>query len=143
MKEVAFSIPVTGVIRIAGDSVTIIVNKAETDISLTPQPLKGKHVSLEQGMTMYDVILEAARTVVRNKHNNRFSAPELYHEALEKYPQLKRNSFMTRVIACTPNHPSYKHYDSRRDYLSHIGVGQYALNEKYRTQDLFGTAGLT
>ncbi len=133
MKEVAFSIPVTGVIRIDGDSVTIIVNKAETDISLTPQPLKGKHVSLERGMTMYDVILGAARTVVRNKHNNRFSAPELYHEALEKYPQLKRNSFMTRVIACTPNHPSYKHYDSRRDYLSHIGVGQYALNEKYRT----------
>lgn len=94
-------------------------------------------------MAMYDVILEAARTVVRNKRNNRFSAPELYDEALGKYPHLKRNSFMTRVIACTPDHPSYKHYNSRRDFLSHIGVEQYALNEKYRRQDLFAIAGLT
>jgi hypothetical protein len=136
MKEVAFSIPVTGVVRIDGDTVTIIVNKAETDISLTPIPPKGKHISLEPGMTLYDVVLEAAGAVVIKKRNNRFSAPELYHKALEKYPQLKRNSFMTRVIACTPNHPSYKHYASRRDYLSRIGIGQFALNEKYRVQNL-------
>jgi len=136
MKEVAFSIPVTGVVRIDGDTVTIIVNKAETDISLTPIPPKGKHISLEPGMTIYDVILKTAIEVIRKKHNNRFSAPELYREALEKYPQLKRNSFTTRVIACTPNHPSYKHYGSSRDYLSKIGVGQYALNEKYRPQNL-------
>ena len=38
---------------------------------------------------------------------------------------------MTRVIACTPDHSSYKHYTSKRDYFSHIGVGMYKLNDRY------------
>jgi len=133
MKEVSFSVPVSGVVRINGDSITIIVNKAETNISLTPETQKGKHISsLEPGQTLYDVILEVAREVVRKKGFNRFSAPELYQEALVKYPELKRNSFITRVIACTPNHSSYKHYVSKRDYLSYIGPGLYELNDEYR-----------
>jgi len=132
MKEVPFSVPVSGVVRINGDSITIIVNKAETNISLAPETQKGKHISLGPGQTLYDVILEVAREVVRKKGFNRFSAPELYHEALDKYPELKRNSFITRVIACTPNHSSYKHYISKRDYLSYIGPGLYKLNDEYR-----------
>ena len=132
MKEVSFSVPVSGVVRINGDSITIIVNKAETNISLTPETRKGKHISLEPGQTLYDVILEVAREVVRKKGFNRFSAPELYQEALDKYPELKRNSFITRVIACTPDHSSYKHYTSKRDYFSHIGPGLYKLNDEYR-----------
>lgn len=132
MKEVPFSIPVSGIVRINGDSITIIVNKAETNISLTPETQKGKHISLEPGQTLYDVILGVAREVVRKKGFNRFSAPELYQEALDKYPELKRNSFITRVIACTPDHSSYKHYTSKRDYLSHIGPGLYKLNDEYR-----------
>jgi len=133
MKEVPFSVPVSGVVRINGNSITIIVNKAETNISLTPENRKGKHISsLEPGQTLYDVILGVAREVVRKKGFNRFSAPELYQEALVKYPELKRNSFITRVIACTPNHSSYKHYVSKRDYLSYIGPGLYELNDAYR-----------
>ena len=139
MKEVPFSVPVSGVVRINGNSITIIVNKAETHITLTPETQKGKHVSLEPGQTLYDIILEAAREVVREKGVNRFSAPELYHEALDRYPDLKRNSLVTRVIACTPNHRSYKHYTSHRDYFHRIGPGLYELNEKYKvTKDLFG-----
>ena len=132
MKEVPFSIPVSGMVRINGDSITIIVNKAETNISLTPETQKGKHICLEPGQTLYDVILGVAREVVRKKGFNRFSAPELYQEALDKYPELKRNSFITRVIACTPDHSSYKHYTSKRDYFSHIGPGLYKLNDEYR-----------
>lgn len=135
MKEIPFSIPVSGVVRINGESVTIVVNKAETIISLSPESAHGKHLSLEPGRTMYDVILETAREVVRRKEFNRFSAPELYYEALEKYPGLKRGSFMSRVIACTPNHSSYKHYTSKRDYFSHIGPGFFKLNEQYRVDE--------
>ena len=144
MKDVPFSIPVSGVVRMDGDAITIIVNKAETNITLTPEIQKGKHVSLEAGQTLYDIILEAAREVVRKKGVNRFSAPELYHEALDRYPDLKRNSLVTRVIACTPNHRSYKHYTSHRDYFHRIGPGLYELNEKYKvTQDLFSMNSAT
>lgn len=139
MKEVPFSIPVSGVVRIDEDSVIIIVNKTETNISLFPVPPSGKRISLEPGKTMFDIILEAAREVVRKKGANRFSPPELYQEAREKYPQLRRNSFMARVIACTPNHSSYKHHVSRRDYLSYLAPGVYTLNDKYKVrQDILG-----
>ena len=131
MKELPFSIPISGVIRMDEDSVVIIVNRAETNISLETGAPPGKRISLEAGKTMYDVILEAAREIVREQGFNRFSAPELYSVALVKYPKLKRGSFWSRVIACTPNHPSYKHHVSRRDYFSRIGPGLYELNDRY------------
>jgi len=131
MREVPFSIPVSGVIRMDGDSVTIVVNRAETNISLETDAGDGKRISLEAGKTMYDIILETAREVIHRKGFNRFSAPELYCEALEKYPALKRGSFMSRIVASTPDHGSYRHYSSRRDYFSHIGPGLYRLNDEY------------
>jgi len=130
MKEVPFSIPLTGLVHIDGDTVAIIINRAETSISFSEMTW-GKRMGLEPGKTTYDVILEAARELVQRKGFNRFSAPELYSVAREKYPQLKRNSFVSRVVACTPDHPSYKHYASTRDYFSHLGQGLYWLNEKY------------
>jgi len=132
MKEFPFSIPVSGVIRIDEDQATIIVNEARTIISLRPETLSGKGKPLEPGKTMYDVILETAREVVKSKGFNRFTAPEVYRKALEKYPALNRGSFMSRVIACTPDHPSYKHYKSGRDYFSRIGSGFYQLNDQYK-----------
>jgi hypothetical protein len=130
MREVPFSIPLTGLVHIDGDTVAIIINRAETNISFS-ETTWGKRMGLEPGKTTYDVILEAARELVQRKGFNRFSAPELYSVAREKYPQLKRNSFVSRVVACTPDHPSYKHYTSTRDYFSHLGQGLYWLNEKY------------
>jgi len=131
MREVAFSIPVSGVIRIDGNSITIIVNRAETNISLPPDEERGKRLSLEAGKTIYDIILETAQEVVRGTGLNRFSGPDLFYKATGNHPQLKRNSFMARVIASTPDHPSYKHHKSNRDYFSRIGPGLYRLNDRY------------
>jgi hypothetical protein len=131
MRELPFSIPISGVIRMDESSVTVVVNRAETTISLETGVAPGKRISLEVGKTMYDIVLEAAREVIKQKGFNRFSAAELYAAAREKYPELKRGSFMSRVIASTPDHPSYKHHKSRRDYFSHIGTGLYWLNDRY------------
>lgn len=61
-----------------------------------------------------------------------------YVIASEEHPELKRNSFIARVIACTPDHSSYKHHTSKRDYFSYIGPGLYRLNDKYKEkQGLF------
>jgi len=131
VREVPFSIPVSGVIRIDGDEVTITVNRADTTVFLGPEVRAGGRISLESGKTMFDILLEAAREIVKRKGVNRFTASEVYHEALEKYPELKRNSFMSRIIASTPNHSSYKHYASKRDYFSRIAPGIYTLENKY------------
>ena len=134
MKEVAFSVPVSGVIRIDGDSVVIIVNRAETSISLETGAVPGARISLEDGKTMFDVILEASQAVISQKGFNRFSAPELYEVGLEMYPGLKRGSFVSRVIASTPDHPSYKHHKSQRDFFSRIGPGLYRLSERHNPE---------
>jgi hypothetical protein len=131
LKEIPFSIPVSGVVRIDEDSVIIIVNKTETSISLSPVPPSGKRFFHERGKTMLDVVLEVARRVVKRKGVNRFSPPELYEEALKSYPDLKKNSFMARIIACAPNHNSYKYHASKRDYLSYLAPGVYTLNDQY------------
>ena len=132
MKEIPFSIPVSGVVRIDEESAFIIVNKTETSISLSPVPPSSKRLFREQGKTMFDAVLEAARRVVRRKGANRFSPAELYEEALKSYPDLKKNSFIARIIACAPNHNSYKHHASKRDYLSYLAPGVYSLNDQYK-----------
>lgn len=131
MKEIPFSLPVSGVIRINSNVIEVIVNRAETKVELEGELGPTGRISLKPGTTLSDVALEIAKKLVRRKGVNRFSGAELYHQALEDYPQLKRNSFMSRVIASTPDHPSYRHYASNRDFFSHIGTGLYRLNDRY------------
>jgi len=131
MKEISFSIPVSGVVRINENSITITVNKAETTIGFEPPPQKGARISLEKGKTMFDIVLDTARKLVERSDENRFSAAALYHEALDNYPNLKRNSWTSHVVACASNHPSQKHYNSRRDYFRYLGDGAYSLNDRY------------
>lgn len=138
MRELPFSIPISGVIRVDENLFTIIVNRGETTISLETGAAPGKRISLEAGKTMYDVILEAAREVVRRKGFNRFSTADLLDVARETHPTLKRASFTSRVIASTPDHPSYKHHVSRRDFFSKIGTGLYWLNEQYTADKATG-----
>ena len=133
MQDVFFTIPLTGKITLEDGTITITVNKTETAINFEPAPGKEARISLQKGTTLFDVVLEAAREVAGRSVTGQFSAAELYYEALERYPNLKRNSFNSHVIACAPNHSSYKHYASKRDYLIYSGNGLYRLNSQYKT----------
>ena len=133
MQDVFFTVPLTGKITLEDGSIIITVNKAETTITFESVPSKEARISLEKGKTLFDVVLDVAREVAERSETGQFSAAELYHEALERYPNLKRNSFNSHVIACAPNHSSYKHYASKRGYLSYSGNGLYRLNPQYKT----------
>lgn len=136
MREIAFSLPVSGVIRINDNSISIVVNRAETSIALNGERKETGRISLENGMTMFDIVLQVAKEVVRDKGANRFAAAELYHRARYRYPDLKRNSFAGHVIASAPDHRSHKHYVAKRDYFSYMGQGIYGLNEKYLADNI-------
>ncbi|MFC1972030.1 hypothetical protein ACFLVE_01310 [Chloroflexota bacterium] len=144
MKEIPFSIPVTGVIRMDGNVITVIVNRAATRVLLETGSESPERMVFEPGTTMSDIILEAARELLRRKTYNRFTGPDLFAIAREKYPDLKKRSFMSRLTAATPNHPSYKYHLSQRDYFSRIAPGIYTLENKYLPKktahevDLFG-----
>ena len=131
MKEVPFIIPVTGIIRIEGNAITVIVNRTSTNVSLETGTESPQRMVFEPGTTMFDILLEAAREYLRRKTYNRFTGPALFAIAREKYPDLKKRSFMSRLTAATPNHPSYKYHLSQRDYFSRIAPGIYTLENQY------------
>jgi hypothetical protein len=131
MKEIPFSVPVTGIIRIDGNVITIIVNRAATHVLLETGSESPQRMVFEPGTTMFDILLESAREFLRRKTYNRFTGPALFAIAREKYPDLKKRSFMSRLTAATPNHPSYKYHLSQRDYFSRIAPGIYTLENQY------------
>ncbi len=131
MQEISFSIPVSGIIQIGEGSITIIVNRAETTISFEPVKEEAGRLSLGKGRTLFDVILETSIEVAKNSVTESFSAAELYHNAREKYPNLKRGTWSSHMIASAPNHPSHKHHGSHRDYFRYAGDGQYRLDPKH------------
>lgn len=134
MQEIAFSIPVSGTIRIDDNTITITVDRAETNVSFEPASGKEKRISLPKGQTIFDVLLETARRFVESNEQTRFSAAELYHEAVKRYPDLKRNSWTAHVIASAPNHPSQKHYGAKRSYFHYLGDGRYSLDPNIQLQ---------
>ena len=129
--EIPFSIPVTGVIRLDGDRIIITVNRAETAVNVPFPAMSSQFSRLEPGQSMDSVILDTAREHVRHSQTNRFNGPELFEVALEHNPRLNKRSFLSRVIAVTPNHPSYHHFASGKDYFERIGKGLYQLNSRY------------
>jgi hypothetical protein len=130
MQEIPFSLPVSGVIRIEEGSITVTINKTETIVNFQP-PKKPERISLGKGRTVFDIVLETALQEIRRTKENRFSAAQLYGVALERYPELKRNSWVGHVIASAPNHSSHQHFGAKRDYFRYLGNGTYSLKDTY------------
>jgi hypothetical protein len=135
MQELTFNIPLTGTIRIEDTTLTISINRSETVLDLDTMPKKQRRISLKNRETVFDLVLKAAQGVVEISQQNRFSAAELYHKALEEYPDLKRNSWSGHVIASAPNHPSHNHFATRKDYFRYLGNGMYRLESRYKKLD--------
>ncbi len=135
MKEIPFSIPVTGVVKIDGNVITIIVNRAVTNVTLEAQAGSVERTHFEPGTSMFDIVLASAQEFYRRGGYNRFTGLDLFPIARETYPGLNKRSFMSRITAATPNHPSYKHHLSHRDYFSRIATGIFTLEHRYLPKD--------
>jgi hypothetical protein len=135
MPEIPFSVPLTGIIRTEGNVVTIIVNRATTNIIL--EAVSGTHdrTTFEPGTNMFDILLASAQEFYRRRKYNRFTGTDLFNIARETYPDLNKRSFLSRITAATPDHPSYKHHLSHRDYFSRIATGIFTLEHKYLPED--------
>jgi hypothetical protein len=131
VKEIPFSVPVTGIIRIDGNAITVIVNRTATNVLLETGTESPERTVFEPGTTMFDILLESAREFLRRKTYNRFTGGQLFEIARETYPGLNKRSFMSRLTAATPNHPSYKYHLSHRDYFSRIAPGIFSLENQY------------
>lgn len=131
MAEATFTFPVTGTIHIDGDSLTIRVHEYVATVKIQGiEAETPKRLQLEKGRTLFDIVLDAARAYIEEHGTNEFSAADLYHIAFDKYPDLnlRRNSWGSHVVSSAPNHPSYRHYTSKRKYFRYLGKGKYSLD---------------
>ena len=60
MSEVAFSIPVTGTIRIQGNSLVIKINESAITMKLDMANDVGGKLKLERGKPVFDIVLDTA-----------------------------------------------------------------------------------
>jgi hypothetical protein len=118
------------IISADGNTLTFKIGEYRLSIKIEgPEVKAGSRLQLEAGQTLFDLVLDAARTFVRDNGENEFTAAALYHIATERHPDLdiKRNSWNSHVMSSSPNHPSYRHYTSHRNYFRYHGGGKYTL----------------
>jgi len=130
MAESNSAIPVSDIIRTEGNSLTIKVGEYLLTLKIEgPEVKPGGRFQLERGQTMFDLVLEAAKTFIKETGDNEFNAAVLYHTAKDNHPDLeiRRNSWNSHVISSAPNHTSYRHYTSHRKYFRYLGGGKYSL----------------
>src|SRR4030042_2600357 len=131
MTETNTTIPISEVIRIEGNTITVKVGEYVLSLKIQgPEVKPGGRLRLGAGRTMFDLVLDAAKTFVNTSGENKeFSAADLYHIVRERHPELdiRRNSWSSHVMSSAPNHPSYRHYTSHRNYFRYLGEGKYSL----------------
>ena len=132
MEEIPFTISLRGRVRVGTDKITISLDSSRTTINLEPSSKSDARSFLERGQNLFDIILSTASEFVSSEGTDaRFSAVDLYHLAVEKYPFLKQNSWTSHVIASAPNHKSQKHYGVKKDFFIYEGNGTYRLDPRF------------
>jgi hypothetical protein len=130
MTESNSAIPVSDTIRTEDNSLTLRVGKYLLTLKIEgPEVKPSGRLQLEQGRTLFDLVLDAAKIFTDAFGEEEFSAADLYHIAKERHPELdiRRNSWNSHVMSSSPNHPSYRHYTSHRSYFRYLGRGRYSL----------------
>ena len=133
----SINIPVTVTANISGGYLTVRVHTSVVKAKIEDIGIAGQQrLRLEPGKTLFDLVLEAAKTFVADSHTPEFTAADLYHVATERHPELnlRQNTWSCHVVSSAPNHPSYKHYTARRRYFRYLGDGRYSLDSSIQLQ---------
>jgi hypothetical protein len=119
------------IIRIDGDSLTLRVGEYRLILKIDgPKAKPSGRLQLGPGRTLFDIVLESARTWVKETGKREFSAADLYYVANRDNPELniRRNSWNSHMMSSTPDHPSYGHYTAKRRYFRYLSRGKYCLS---------------
>ena len=123
-----------GTIHVDGNTLTLNLGEFVLTLKIeSRKPMSSGRLKLESGRTLFDLVLETARTFASDLSEKEFMAADLYHIAREQHPDLniRRNSWNAHVMSSAPNHPSFKHYTSHRDFFRYYGKGKYTLEAKW------------
>jgi hypothetical protein len=121
------------IISAEGNTLTLNIGEYRLSIKIEGPEVKPGRLQLEAGRTLFDLVLDAARTFTKDIGENEFTAADLYHVAQEKHPDLeiRQNSWNSHMMSSAPNHPSYRHYTSHRNYFRYHGNGKYSLEPTF------------
>jgi hypothetical protein len=131
MAEPVSTVTDNDVIRIEDNSLILTIGEYKLTLKIEgPEAKPIGRLQLGEGRTMFDLVLDAAMAFVKETGRREFGAADLFHTAKTRNSELdiRRNSWNSHVMSSTPNHPSYRHYTSHRDYFRYLGRGRYSLN---------------
>lgn len=135
MNETKSATQIADIIQTEGNSITLKVGEYVLTLKIEgPKVKPGSRLQLDRGQTLFDLVLEAAVKFVKDTGEEEFTAAALFYTAKKIHPDLeiRRNSWNSHVISCAPNHPSYRHYTSHREYFRYLGGGKYSLLKSLR-----------
>ena len=133
MVEPISNISINDVIRIEGNSLVARVGDYVLTLKIQgPESKPSGRIQLGQGRTLFDIVLGSARAFIQETGESEFSAADLYHIAANTNQELsiRRNSWNSHVVSSAPDHPSYHHYTSHREYFRYLGKGRYSLDPR-------------
>ena len=124
------SATINDIVHVEGNTLTLKVGDYMLSLKIEgPEVRPSGRLHLEEGKTLFDLVLEAAMSFMEATGESEFTAAALYYQAKEKHPDLdiRRNSWNAHVMSSAPKHPSYRHYTSHRNYFRYLGRGRYSL----------------
>ena len=105
MAEPANVIPVNSIIHAEGNALVLRIGEYLLTLKIeSPEPKPTGRLQLQAGQTMFDLVLEAARALVKDTGENELTAAALYYQVKGKHPDLdiKRNSWNSHVMSSAP-----------------------------------------
>ncbi len=134
-KKINFTVMVNMSLKINKNNANVVVKNIKVKPAAIKLPIemkiKEKKGTLKKrlGKPIHDIVFESAKKISKKAGQGIFSAKDLYHVAIEKYPSLNKKSFNTYVISAAPEHTSWKHYRNAKEYLVYLGKGKYKLRQ--------------
>ena len=74
-----------------------------------------------------EVVWEAVRELTGGDGSVEFTPKEVFDHILKKHPSFNRNTAGAEIIACCPNHPSYRHHSGDHKLYWRVGLGTFRL----------------
>jgi len=90
---------VNDIVRVEGNTLTLKVGGYVLSLKIEGLERKpSNRLQLEAGQTLFDLVLEAARTFIKDIEQSEFSAADLYHMAREKHPELDHTETISGIM---------------------------------------------
>lgn len=113
-------------------NIEVKVGNEDTSTPKAHRQLASQKSQWSGDKSVRDVVLEAVRELTGGDINIEFTRKEVHARILEEYPNFNGKTAGAQIVACCPNHPSYRHHRGDYKYYWRVGTGKFRLYDPER-----------